>query len=128
MTESRHPNLLYQVDELLNHLHRFFLVPNKKASVYIECLIIFELSIECCLEKVPCTHFNIFKDISPVTFGTSSDQTSPEQPTKTLYDWLEIDSYLYKLNLIVVHQRSQLVGKVLHVLPHCIIPTWSKHA
>ena len=71
---------------------------------------------------------DIFKDISPVTFGTSSDQTSPEQPTKTLYDWLEIDSYLYKLNLIVVHQRSQLVGKVLHILSHRIIPTWSKHA
>ena len=71
---------------------------------------------------------DIFKDISPVTFVTSSDQTSPGQPTKTLYDWLETNSDLYELILIKVYQRSQLVGKVLHILSHRIIPTWSKHA
>ena len=78
--------------------------------------------------RVPLCSIDIFKDKSPVTFVTSSDQTSPGQPTKALHDLLEANSNLYKLNSVEAHQRSQLVGKVLHILAHCIIPTWSKHA
>ena len=69
-----------------------------------------------------------FKDRSPVTFVTSSDQTSPGPPErKRSLSITGFNPTPRTQNSTWNHQWSQLVGKVLHIFPHCVISAWRKH-